>query len=313
MGRPLSLLLLLLLCWPLSSPAAVINIEFKFTPFIGDPAKSASVEIVPGKVSIYMNNIPIAEQEVTKKEVPVLFEEREVAAAIWLPVKSLGPALRKGKNKIRIEFNPADTKLSYRVQFRWASVTDQITKTEDETGKVRETNQSNEGVDDKSVTGHVAFEREFAADFAADLPWHNYRPVTELNDADKKSLSILVKEREKAFQPDFGAAYKIIENNKQGIDPVEVKKAKCLETGYAAGVRVASQPADRLNFIATGNPEVVIQGKTNSLYYLLDPESFDRIKDENVQMCISVIFFSILYPPRLVVVRNPSGKWEVVY
>ncbi|MEI7639053.1 MAG: hypothetical protein WCJ37_17215 [Syntrophus sp. (in: bacteria)] len=136
--------------------------------------------------------------------------------------------------------------------------------------------------------------------------------MTKLSDADKKSLGIFVKEREKAFSPDFAAAYQMIEN-KQGIDLAEIKKTKCLEIGYASGVRVASHPTDQLDYITTGNPEVVIQGKTDSLYYPLNPESFDRIKDENVQMCLNIVFFSILYPPRLVVVRGASGKWEVVY
>ncbi|MEI7639054.1 MAG: hypothetical protein WCJ37_17220 [Syntrophus sp. (in: bacteria)] len=147
MGRLLLLLLLLVLCWPSSATAGVINVEFTFTPFIGDPIKSDNVEIVPGKISIYMNNVPISEQVVSKKEVPVIFKEREVAPAAWLPVRSLGPALRKGKNMIRIEFKPADPKVSYRAQFRWVSVMDQITRTEDGAGKVRETNQSDEGVD----------------------------------------------------------------------------------------------------------------------------------------------------------------------
>lgn len=49
--------------------------------------------------------------------------------------------------------------------------------------------------------------------------------------------------------------------NKQSIDPAEIMKIKCLEIGYASGVRVASHPIDQLDFVITGNPEVVIQSK----------------------------------------------------
>ena len=41
------------------APAAVINVEFKFTPFVGDPAKDDKVTTVPGKAAIFINNVPI--------------------------------------------------------------------------------------------------------------------------------------------------------------------------------------------------------------------------------------------------------------
>ena len=43
--------LLLLLTMPLTH-AAVINVEFKFTPFIGDPAKDVEVTTMPGKAVV---------------------------------------------------------------------------------------------------------------------------------------------------------------------------------------------------------------------------------------------------------------------
>ena len=175
----------LLLFWPSLAAAGIINVEFKFAPFVGDPAK-ATVETVPGMASVYINNVPVAQKEVEKENVPVLFEEREIAAPVWVPSSSMGQALRKGKNKIRIEFDPADKKASYRAQLRWASVTDQVTKSENPRGGSTETNQSNEGVDDRKVTGSVVFEREFTADFAADLPWHHYPPVTALSEEDEE-------------------------------------------------------------------------------------------------------------------------------
>lgn len=303
--------LVLLLFWPSLALAGILNVEFKFTPFVGDPAKAKTVETVPGVAVIYINNIPVAQTEVDKDQVPVLFEEREIAAPVWVPAASLGPALRKGKNKLRIEFDPADMKASYSAQLRWASVTDQVTKTGNPQTGGTETNQSNEGVDDRKVTGSVAFEREFIADFATDLPWHHYPPVTALSDADRKSLAALVKQREEAYKPNFAVAYQIL-GKVPGIQLAEVKKLKCLDKGYAAGLRFTAGTPDQLDFVLTGNPEIVLRGKTGDLYHPVDAKALTRIKGEDMQMCVRMILGAI-FPPRLAVVRNPSGKWEIVY
>jgi hypothetical protein len=305
------ILLVLLLLWSSSAMAGVINVEFKFTPFVGDPIKSSRVETVPGKAAVFINNVLMAEKQVDKREVPVLFEEREIAPSVWLPVESLGPVLRKGKNKIRIEFEPTDSKVPYRAQLRWASVTDQVTKVQNGPGQVKETNQSDEGVDDKKTKGRVVFEREFIADFAADLPWHHYPPVITLSAKDKQDLAMLVNERAKAFKPDFAEAYKILKNMRD-LNLTEMKKAKCLEKAYTAGVRFTVQPVDKIDFVTTGNPEVVVRGKAGSLFNPPDPKAFDRIKGDEVQMCAGIAL-SILYPPHLVFIHTPSGKWEVVY
>jgi hypothetical protein len=163
----------------------------------------------------------------------------------------MGPALRRGRNKIRIEFVPANAKAAYDAQLRWASVTDQVTRTENGPGRVSATNQSNEGADNRKAVGKVVLEREFAADFAADLPWHHYPPVTALTDADK------------------------------------------------------------LDFVVTGNPEVVVRGKTGNLYPI-DPKAIGRIKGEELQMGLAIVL-GVLYPPQLVAVRDAAGKWAVVY
>jgi hypothetical protein len=306
-----TIVLFLLLLWPSLAMAGVVNVEFKFTPFVGDPVKADQVETVAGKALVFVNNVMIAEKDVEKREVPVLFAEREISAPVWLPVQSLGPALRKGKNVIRIEFKPTDTAVSYHAQLRWALVTDQVTRTEDAPGSVRETNQSGEGVDEKRGTGRMVFERQFAAEFAADLPWHHYPPITALSDGEKKDLALLVKERAAAFKPDFSAVYRLLGGN-PNINLAELKKGACLDKGYGAGIRIASQPADQLDFVVTGNPEVVVQGKGGSLFQPVDPNAFERITDDTMQMCIGMAL-SMLYPPRLVVVRTPAGQWEVVY
>jgi len=301
----------LLLFWSSMAMAKVINVEFKFTPYVGDPVKAKTVETVPGKALVYINNVPIAETDVEKKEVPVLFEEREIASSVWLPIQSLGPVLRKGKNSIRIEFEPADPKAQYRAQLRWASVTDQVVKAEDSAGRIRETNQADEGVDDRNASGRVVFEREFVADFAADLPWHHYPAVKSLSDDDRKTLARIVKERADLFKPNFTLAYKLLEGNRN-INLPGVKKTRCLYKGHAAGIRVGTQPLDQLDFVTTGNPEVVVRSKKGALFFPLNPNALDRIKDDEVQMCIMMVF-SALFPPRLVFIRSESGKWEVAY
>ena len=301
----------LLIVWTSMAAAKVVNVEFKFTPFVGDPAKSDRVETVPGRATVYVNNVLITEHKVGKKEVPVLFEEREISPSVWVPVQSLGPVLRRGKNTIRIEFGPADPKAQYRAQLRWASVTDQVTKSEDPSGRTRETNQAGEGVDDRKVSGGVVFERDFTADFAADLPWHHYPAVKSLSDDDKKELARIVKERAASFMPDFAAVYRILEGNRN-VDLPEIRKTGCLGSGYAAGVRVGSIPPNQLEYVMTGNPEVVVRSKKGALFFPLDPNAFERITRDEARMCV-VIVFAALYPQHLVFVRAASGKWEVAY
>ena len=60
------LLFALLLSFSALASAKVINVEFNFSPYVGDPAKADHVEIVPGKASVFINNVPIASQEIEK-------------------------------------------------------------------------------------------------------------------------------------------------------------------------------------------------------------------------------------------------------
>ncbi len=294
-----------------SARAAVINVEFKFTPFVGDPAKESSVKTVPGKAAIFINNVPFAEQEVQGEEVPVVFEEHEVAPAVWLPMSSVGPVVRKGINKIRIEFTPNDPGQKYHAQLRWASVTDAATE-EEEPGSIRATNQANEGVDDRpGVSGKVVFEREFTADFALDLPWHHYPAVTSLTEEDKQKITALLKERAEWFKPDFAALYKALEEN-ESLKVEDVRKAQCLETAYQAGVRVKAPEAGELNFLTTGGPEVVVTKSSGGSLFGLDDKSFAPVKDEDTQMCAGMALAAI-YPAKLIAVKRPDGGWQVVF
>lgn len=300
----------LMLFWSSLASAGVLNVEFKFTPYTGD-LKEDHVQTVPGKAQVFINNVLLAEQEVGKEMVPVLFDEREIAPSVWVPAASLGPVLRNGKNAIRIEFQPSDVKAPYRAQFSWASVMDQSTEEETSSGTTKSTNQSGEGMDAKQATGKVVFERDFVADFAADLPWHHYPPITALSDADRRQLAELLTARAGPFKPGFADIYRSLEG-KEGLQVAEIKKAKCLDKAYAAGIRVAAPTFEQLDFVVTGGPEVLVQRKGGALYDLGGPKAFERIKDDETQMCAGVVL-SIVYPPHLAFVRTPAGAWEVVY
>src|SRR5262245_10835796 len=215
MPRRMRALPLALLVWPSLATAAVLNVEFKFTPFLGDAAKEEKVESVPGIARVVLNGVPFAEQLVQKPQLPVMFDEREIAPAVWVPVESMGSAVRKGKNTIRIEFEPTDPKTAYTAQLRWASVTDQV-REEKQPGGGSSTNQADQGVETKQVTGTVVFERSFTADFAKDQPWHHYPAVTTVSDADKEQLAKLIGERTAWFAPPFDRVYKALDGQ-QGV------------------------------------------------------------------------------------------------
>ena len=158
---------------------------------------------MPGKAAIFINNLLFVEQDVGEEELPVLFEAHEVSPALWIPMSSVGPVVRKGQNKIRIEFTPNDAAKPYRAQLRWASVMDTATE-EEEPGTARSTNQANEGVDDrKEVKGKVVFEREFTADFALDLPWPPYPQPTSPTEDDHPKHAGLLTSRACWYRPAF--------------------------------------------------------------------------------------------------------------
>jgi hypothetical protein len=156
----------------------------------------------------------------------------------------------------------------------------------------------------------VDFEREFAADFALDLPWHHYPAVTSLTEEDKQKIAALLKTRAEWFQPDFAALYKAIDDN-ESLKVDDVRKARCLEAAYKLGVRVTAPPAGEMEFATTNGPEVVVTRKGGSLWGL-DEKTFAPVKDEDVQMCAGMAL-SAIYPGRIVAVRKPEGTWEIVY
>jgi hypothetical protein len=274
-----------------ANAANVLNVEFKFTPYVGDPANEDQVQTVAGTARVFINGVPYAEQPVMEQEVPVLFDEREIAPAVWLPVEE-------------------DASKAYHAQLRWASVLDESTE-ESEPGHYAATNQSAEGVEDKSAKGVVAIEREFEADFAADLPWHHFPAITELSDGDAAALRQLVEQRIALFQPDFGALYEFVAANSE-FNVAELREAKCLDAAWDAGIRVVAPQPDQLELVTTSGPEVVVRSKSGNLFAPADMAAFEKIEDGDAQMCIGAAL-SVVFPPRLVVVKDPTGAWEVVY
>ena len=187
-------------------------------------------------------------------------------------------------------------------------------RTEKGPGQMSATNQSDEGADNrKKNVGKLVFEREFVADFAADLPWHHYPPITALTDADRQDLAALVAARAVTYKPDFATAYqllKVASTPGLQLDLARIQKSKILNKGYAAGIRVVAPGVDQIDFVVTGNPEVVVRSKTGNLY-MIDPKAFGRIKGDDLQMGLAMVL-GVLYPPQLVAVRDAAGKWAVV-
>ena len=295
---------------PVLAPAKIVNVELKFTPYVGKPATEDTVESVAGVAAIVVNGVPYAEQPVTKDRVPVLFTERELAPSVWIPVESLGPVVRRGANTVRIEFMPLDASVEYTARLAWASVTDEENRAADD-GKTTATNQTGAGRAEKSGKGKLVLEHEIVVDFAADLPWHHYAPVTALADEDRAKLTALVLKRVDAFQPDFGRLYELLAANDR-LDTAKIRDAKCVDAAYAAGVRIDAPKAEELAFVTTGKPEVVIRRTSGKLFLPKNPEAFGAIKSEEAQMCAGIAL-SLVFPPQLVVVRDPSGAWTVVY
>ncbi|MEO8161270.1 MAG: hypothetical protein ABI588_07605 [Arenimonas sp.] len=295
---------------PSLAAAGVLNVEFKFTPYTGD-LKQDSVQTVAGKARVFLNNALVAEQEVSSGSLPVLFDEREIAPSVWVPVASMGPALRKGHNRLRIEFLPGDAKTPYMGQLSWATVNDEVRESDDGAGSHSSSNQSGEGKEDRPATGTLVFERDFDADFAKDRAWHHYPAVTALGDPDKATLLEAVRARTGAFKPAFEAVYEQLGLN-PAIHVAELRKMKCLDAAYAAGVRVALVPETQIEFSISGGPEVVLTGKDGKLFEMGNEAVFSKIKGDDMQMCAGMVL-SIAYPQRLAFVRNPGGAWELAY
>jgi hypothetical protein len=165
-----------------------------------------------------------------------------------------------------------------------------------------------EGKEEKSVTGKVVLERGFDADFAPERPWHKYEAVTALSDEDKKALAALVQKRLDAYKPGSVEAYNLIDADPR-VDGAELRKLKCVDKTYGAGLRVKGPAAGQMDFVLTGKQEVVLRIKDRPLYNPVDESLFQRIKDESIMRCMIPVI-EVLFPERIVAVKNPNGAWE---
>jgi hypothetical protein len=298
------------LAWAPVALAGVTNVEFEFTPYTGK-LDQEQVEKVPGKARVYLNGALYVEQEVVSGSAPVMFDEREVAGALWITGSSMGPQLRKGRNHLRIEFEPANPKLAYTGQLRWSQVTDQVAETDNADGSHTSSNMSGEGREDKPATGKLVLERDFEADFAADLKWHHHPAPGPLSEADRAAVAALLKARGEGFKPGFEQVYSSLAAHPE-IQLAEVRKLKCLDAAWTAGIRVAPVPAEQLVFETGSGPEVLVHGSKQGLYDFGDRAKLANIPGDDMQMCAAMVL-SVAYPERVAVVRNPSGGWEVAY
>jgi len=286
--------------------AKVINVEFNYTPFVGDFTVGKPVKTVPGKVVVFINNVPHSTQEVVARDVPVT-SDGVVGSAVRIPGDSMGPSLRRGKNRIRVEFVPAIPKAAYLVQFRTTTVHDGTAELIG-ADALKATTKTEERIENEDMVGKGVSQQAFVADFSVEKPWHSLPAITELTDADKAALAALVTARAQAFKPDFTAVLqmlKVAAAHDAKVDVAQVRKARHLPKAHAAGVRVEAPAAETLQFILTGNAEVVVTNAAHNLFPL-DPKAIKRLKGAEART------LGVLYPPHLVAVRDTSGTWAWV-
>ena len=135
--------------------------------------------------------------------------------------------------------------------------------------------------------------------------------VSNLTDDDEAQLTALVQARVDAFKPDFSAIYKVVQQAKPDARIADIRKAKCLDAAYAAGVRMTAPTGDQLQFVTTGQPEVIIQ-RTSGELFATDPKAFAKLKGDEAKMCAGMTL-GMAFPARLIVVKGPDGTWSAPF
>ncbi len=289
--------------------AAVLNVEFNFSPYTGNPDKEDVVVFVRGEARLFINGLPFADVPVKEQPYKIIFSDREISSApVAVNGDSFGALLLKGRNTLRVEFLPAEPKRTYTADLTWALVTDGVTETRDARGAVSTTNLAQKGRDRKTVQGRVVLEREFDADFARDRPWHHYPAVKELHDSDKQQIRALVAQRLQALEPGFDAFYAWLE--KHNFKVADIRRNKLLEKIHASRLRIKMADAARLEFVVGGGPGVMIRAAGGEpLYKPQNPQVLAKIGDKSAQE-FAMSALPQLFPSRLLVARNPAGTWE---
>lgn len=296
-----SLLPVLLAAVPTDALAGTVGFELSFAPFTGDLAADA-VAAVPGTVSVWLDGIFVAEQPVAAEELMVLFDAREVSPALWLPTSSHTELLHPGENHYRLVFTPDDPATPYTAQLRWASVSD-VTREERRDGALRGTNLATQGLENREATGSVTFEGTFLADWATAQPWHAWPAVDTVTPADRTWIAMLLAQRTSWFLPPFEILHGQLKRTR-GIDAAHIRKARCLEAAWKAGLRITAAPAESLEIETTGTAVVVLRGEP----YRANREVLGDIHDPEKAFCAAVALGAIYAPP-VRLVRRADGFW----
>ena len=299
------------LCFlPAVATAAIVNVEFNFAPYTGNPDKEDVIVFVRGEARLFINGLPFAEVDVKEQKYKIIFSDREISSApVSISGNSFGPLLLKGRNALRVEFSPADPKRTYTAELAWAAVTDGVTETRDAKGTVTSTNLAQKGRDRRTAEGRVVLEREFDADFATDRPWHRYPPVKALSETDKQQIRALAAQRLQALEPDFKAFYGWLE--RQNVQVADVRRDRVLEKIHASRLRVKMADAAKLELVAGSGPGVMVRAVGGEPLYKPDnPQVLAKVADKSAQE-FAMAVLPRFFPPRLVVARTPAGVWEI--
>ena len=74
--------------------------------------------------------------------------------------------------------------------------------------------------------------------------------------AHRQTLAKLVSQRTAWFAPPYDQMYKVLEGNEH-VKVADLRKSTCLDAARAAGVPIGAPPADQLQVLTPGGPEVV--------------------------------------------------------
>lgn len=327
LGRLISGLVASTLLGPLvalaEAPAGAkpVSIQFRFTPYLRAASDAEAVTTLPGVVELELNGVPMSEGPLEQKSALVMNRDDigiEVFPALWLPASQLQPLLRRGDNLLRIRFTPKDGGVTYRSQFRWAVIDDEITTSTTAKGSEVTTNHSGRGGEDREVRGPLSVQHAFQAPFARVEPWHDAPAITALEPGDHAAILALISERAALFTPDFDAAYRFIASQPTDrgltIDVPEVRRLRCLETGYSIGMRVAAPAEADVRLITTGSPVVVARGTGDYLFRFPNQEgTVERWNAESneVGFCF-VVTFNSLFPNQFLLVKGKDGQWQIL-
>lgn len=100
----------------------VININFYFTPYT--EGKNNSLEVVKGRIEVSVNEIHFAGENYQEDKVMKIFGE--VVGGSIISADSFLSLLKKGKNKLHIDFKPVDKHRKYKIYLKKEYVCDEV-------------------------------------------------------------------------------------------------------------------------------------------------------------------------------------------